>query len=159
MVPFRLTQPQFAERYRRSLDRASPTAIATLRAHFALPIQDGVLGAEVKIFVSDEEEPDPPAVWIDYLGKDNKVDAADPTLHAGRSLELALGFQACEQFDRRFTTDEKFGGIHLMANALKAWFAECWWKAGGWTYPVPVTLQVHDGFGDGKPVTLTEKPG
>lgn len=157
MVPFRLTPPQFAERYRRSLDRASPTAIAALRAHLALPVQGGVDGLDVQIFLSDEAEPDPPAIWLYYLGKDNRVDAADPALFPGRSLELALGLADCEPFAARFFTDEKFGGMHIAANALKAWFAECWWKAGGWDYAIPASLQVHEGFGDGKPVKLTEK--
>ena len=91
------------------------------------------------------------------MGKHNKVDALDPSLHAGRSLELSLGLEDTEAFDSRFFTNEKFGGLAIAANALKAWFSECWWKAGGWGYAVPVSLGVHDGHGDGKTIKLTER--
>ena len=50
-----------------------------------------------------------------------------------------------------------FGGVDLLADTLQAWFAECWWKAGGWAWPIPLWLHVHDGFGDGRGIALTER--
>ena len=54
-----------------------------------------------------------------------------------------------------------FGGAFwlniLLADTLQAWFAECWWKAGGWAWPIPLWLHVHDGFGDGRGIALTER--
>jgi len=61
-----------------------------------------------------------------------------------------------EAFDEGYFIDDEFGGLALAANALKAWVAECWWKAGGWSYPVPTAVVVHDGFGDGKSIALSE---
>jgi len=156
MVPFRLNQQQFSERYAKCLERISSTAIAYLRQHFTLTVQDGVDSAEVQIFVP-EDDPYVAAAWIYYQGKDNRVDSSDPSLFAGRSLELAIGLDGLEEFDPRFYTTEKFGGRSIVGNALKAWLAECWWKAGGWSYPVQTSLYVHDGVGDGKSVRLTEK--
>lgn len=156
MVPFRLNPQQFSERYAKCLERISGTAIAYLRQHFALPVQDGVDSVEVQVFVP-EDDPCVASAWIYYQGKDNRVDSADLSLFAGRSLELAIGLDGLEEFDPRFYTTEKFGGRDIVANALKAWLAECWWKAGGWSYPVPTFLYAHDGVGNGKSVKLTER--
>jgi hypothetical protein len=155
-IPFRLTAPQFQERYARGLERLSPIAIATLRAHLALPVEAGVDRAEVQIFPG-ADDPHEPAVWIYYLGPHNKVDGTDATLHAGRSLELALGLGQLEPFDTRYYTSDTFGGLDIVARALRLWFAQCWWKAGGWTYPTPTMLHLQPGWGDGKALALTER--
>lgn len=154
-VPFKLKPPQFEQRYRRCLDALSPTAIAALRALLARPLEPGVTSADVQVF-APEDDPHEPSAWIYYQGPDNKVDAGDDTLHAGRSLELPLGFGEMEAFDERFFTDDAFGGLDIAARALTAWLAECWWKAGGWSYPLPVTLSLHDGHGGQKPISLSE---
>ena len=156
MIPFRLNQQQFRERYRRCLDKLSSDAIAALRTQFALPLSAGIDTADVKIFVGDDD-PYVPSVWIYYVGANNKVDNADQGLFPGRSLELPLELDTLEEFDERFFTNEKFGGLQIVAEVLKSWLAECWWKAGGWTYAVPTTLDVAEGCGDGKALKLTER--
>lgn len=45
----------------------------------------------------------------------------------------------------------------LVVNHVKQWFAECWWKACGWEYKIPVELYGHEGFGDGNSIKLTKK--
>jgi hypothetical protein len=155
MIPFKLTPAQFRERYQRGLERASRTAIAAIAAQLALPLAAQIQRAEVEIFVGDED-PHEPAVWIYYQGQDNRVDNSDPGLFPGKSMPLALGLEGLEDFNPRFFSDEKFGGLDIVAQVLVAWVAECWWKAGGWRYPLPALLQVHDGYGGGKPVKLTE---
>ncbi len=154
MVPFRLKPPQFRQRYRQSLDKLADGAIAALRAHLARPVEAGVETAEVQVFINADDA-QPLSLWIYYQGPDNKVDGSDERLFAGRSLALPLGLAAQEAFDERYAQDEDFGGPHIMADSAKAWFAECWWKAGGWDYPVPCCLSVHDGWGDGAVVRLT----
>lgn len=155
VVPFKLKPTQFEQRYRRGLDKLSPLAIAALRVLLARPIEPGVTAAEVQVFVP-EDDPHEPSVWIYYTGPDNKVDAGDDTLHAGRSLELKLGFESLEAFDERFYSDDGYGGLDIVARVLTAWFAECWWKAGGWACALPVLLAVHDGHGGQPPCKLTE---
>jgi hypothetical protein len=155
MVPFRLTQQQFALRYTQCLERLAPRAISSLRTHLSQPVQEGVTHVDVKIFLA-EDDPHTPSIWIYYQGPDNRVDSNDPSLFPGRSLELPVGLEAIEEFDSRFFTNEKFGGLGITANVLMRWFAEMWWKAGGWNYKPSVTLHVHDGHGDAKPLELTE---
>ena len=155
MIPFKLNPAQFRERYQRGLERLSRTAIAALEAQLALPLGSGIERAELQVFVG-EDDPHQPSVWIYYLGANNRVDAGDLSLFPGRSLELPLGLDDLEQFSERYFSDEKFGGLDIVAQVLSAWLAECWWKAGGWRHAVPVLLQVHDGYGGGKPLPLTD---
>ena len=155
MVPFRLSPKQFRERYARCLERVTPGVIAELRSLFARSVPGNVRTAEVGIFVG-EDDPYLPSAWIYYRGDNNKVDRTDPSIHSGLSFELALGLETLDGFDDRFFTDEKFGGLDIVANALQTWLAECWWKAGGWSYALPVAFHVHDGYGEGNTVKLSE---
>jgi len=60
-------------------------------------------------------------------------------------------------FDEHYFESDAFPGIDLQAVTLRRWFAECWWKAGGWGYPLAVEIWIHDGFGDGERIILTEQ--
>lgn len=71
-------------------------------------------------------------------------------------MELSVNLEEMDEFDAEYFSSDAFPGTDLVANTIKAWLAECWWKAGGWSYPVPVKLWVHDGYGDGKPIELSE---
>lgn len=156
MVPFTLSAQQFVSRYKRSLDQLSPEAITQLRELFSRTAQPTVESAMVELFL-DADNYGAPTVWIYFSGAHNKVDNADQSIFAGRSIELSLGLEKMEEFDEQYFSDYEFGGLSTMANALKNWFAECWWKAGGWAYPVPTKVQVHDGYGDGHTLQLTER--
>ncbi|WP_312320204.1 hypothetical protein [Stenotrophomonas sp.] len=140
--------------YRQKLDRVSPTAIEVLRNHLLRPVEPGVLNANVVIFPVDQGES--PATWIYYSGNHNKVDHSDTRLFAGRSMELPVGLEGLSDIDERYFTDiDEFDGVGLVAPLLSRWLAECWWKAGGWSYPVPTLLFV-DEFGTMGREVLTE---
>lgn len=156
MVPFGLSKTQFQTRYRRCLEKASKHLINELRALFTLPVPDTVLSAEVQIFFG-EDGLETPSAWIYYSGDNNKVDNNDPTIFAGRAMELSVGLEKMDAFHEDYFLDEDFDGLAIAANTTQAWFAECWWKAGGWSYAVPVVAWVHDGFGDGNGIELSEK--
>lgn len=153
MVPFGLSEDSFCSRYKRELDRSSPATIAALRELLQRPVEIGVSTAHCEIFVG--EDGGAPSIWVYYRGDSNKVDGTDLRLFAGRSLDLGLPLSKLSDFDERYFGEE-FRGNYLSANLLKAWFAEMWWKAGGWTYAVPASLKVHDDLGDGNVVQLTE---
>lgn len=156
MVPFGLTQAQFLSRYRRCLDLASPHLILSLREFLSLPVPSSVKDAEVQVFFGDDGL-SLPSVWIYFRGENNKVDHTDQSIFPGRSMELSVGLDKMDDFDENYFTAPNFGGLDVAANAVKSWFAECWWKAGGWSYSVPAKVMVHDGFGDGKPVELSDR--
>ncbi len=155
MIPFGLSKEQFQARYRRCLERASQHLIDELRKLLSIAVPDSVKGAEVQIFLG-EDGFDTPTAWIYYRGENNKVDHSDPSIFPGRAMELSIGLENMEPFDERYFSDEEFKGLTLAANTTKHWFAECWWKAGGWSYAVPAKVWIHDGFGDGKAVELSE---
>ncbi len=154
MVPFGLNEEQFCKRYLGCLDRASSEFIVSLRELFSLPIPKTVTEAEVQIFMGDDGLESPNA-WIYFEGKNTKVDSSDLSIFPGRSMELPAFIDKMEDFDENYYSED-FGGVHLIANITKRWFAECWWKAGGWTYTVPVKVWVHDDFGDGSYIELSD---
>lgn len=154
MVPFGLTEEQFCDRYRRELDRVAGPTITAVRTLVARPANAGVQNADVEVFL--DEYGGAPSVWVYYRGENNKVDRDDQSIFAGRSLDLQLPLDRLAEFDERYFLGEEFRGLFLAANVLKSWFAECWWKAGGWTYSVPTKLAVHDDRGDGSVVQLTQ---
>nr|WP_294972897.1 hypothetical protein [uncultured Pseudomonas sp.] len=154
MIPYGLSPDQFCQRYRRHLQRTTPATIDKLRTLLARALPDEPLTGEVQLFLG-EDGLDVPEAWLYLSGENNKVDASDPTLFAGKAMDLQLGLQSIPEFDLAYFEGD-FGGVTLMANTLKSWLAECWWKAGGWSWPVALTLAVHDGFDDGERIALTE---
>ena len=143
MVPYGLSQEQFTSMYQRKLDGLSDQAIHALRDLLVLPIGHGVDEAHLEIFL--DEYGGAPSVWAYWKGKNNKVDHADPSLFPGRSLKLDLGLHGLSDIDEQyFVGPDESQGLQLTASLLSRWLSESWWKAGGWTYPVPTTLAVHD---------------
>ena len=157
MVPFGLTEKQFVLRYKKCLNKSSDFLINDLRKLFSLAVPPTVYKAEVEIFLNDGNDLVMPDAGIYFSGENNKVDQNDESVFPGRVVDLPLGTENIDAFDYRYFDDEKFDGKNLVADVVKAWFAECWWKAGGWIYPVSTTLHVHDDFGDGTLIELTEK--
>jgi len=138
-----MTQEQFVSMYQRKLDHLSDHAICNLRSLLALPIGLGVDEASLEIFPDDYGGA--PSVWAYWRGKNNRVDHTDQSLFPGRSIELDLGLGDLADIDQRyFVEPEEFPGLRLSVSLLSRWLAESWWKAGGWTYPLPTTLSVHD---------------
>ena len=143
MVPYGLNQEQFVSMYQRKLDRLSDQTIRALREILTLPLGHGVDGAHLEIF--QDEYGGAPSIWAYWRGKSNKVDHVDQSLFPGRSLELDLDLKDLAEIDEQyFSRPDEFPGLQLTASLLSRWLAESWWKAGGWTYPVPATLAVHD---------------
>lgn len=146
MVPYGLNPDQFSSMYRQRLARLSRGAIDAIRTHLALPIGLGVERASIVMFI--EENADAPAAWIYYEGANNRVDSKDMGIFPGRSMELAIGLEQLSDVDERYFSDpDAFPGVELSVPLLSRWLAECWWKAGGWSYPLPTVLNVHD-FGN-----------
>ena len=143
MVPYGLNKEQFVSMYQRKLDRLSDQAIRALRDLLAIPISHDVEEANLEIF--PDEYGGAPDVWAYWRGKNNKVDHVDQSLFPGRSLELDLGLKDLADIDEQyFVEPDDFPGLQLTVSLLSRWLAESWWKAGGWAYPVPTTLAVHD---------------
>jgi len=143
MVPYGLNREQFVSMYRRKLDELSDQAIRVIANLLARPIGQGVDSAHVEIFL--DEYGGAPSIWTYWRGKNNKVDHVDPSLFPGRSLQIDLCLSPLAEIDEQyFVGQDDFPGLQLAASTISRWFAESWWKAGGWSYSVPTTLAVHD---------------
>lgn len=129
--------------YQRKLEHHSDQAIETLRRLIALPVQGDVDAAHLEVF--PDEDGGAPTIWAYWHGQNNRVDHNDPGIFPGRSFELELDLRALATIDERyFIAPDDFPGLQLSAALLSRWLAESWWKAGGWFYPLPTTLAVHD---------------
>lgn len=143
MVPYGLNQTQFVSMYQRKLDHLSDQAINRFRDLLIVPVEPEVDATCLEIFLG--EYGNAPHVWAYWRGRNNKVDHKDPGLFPGKALELDLGLESLAEIDERyFVGPDQFPGFQLIAPLLSRWLAESWWKAGGWSYPVPTTLSVHD---------------
>jgi len=154
MIPFGLTEQQFSDRYRGILVRVEKPTIREMRRVLALPVPEDVLSAEVVIFLDDSGY-GAPAVRMSFAGKNTRVSKTDHSIHSGGGVEFEFDLSALENFDEQYYTSD-FNGLGLAADVMRQWVAECWWKAGGWDYRIPVLLSVHDGWGNGKLVSLSE---
>lgn len=157
MIPFGLTEKQFIIKYRKCLDKSARFFINELCQLFTKKIPQTVSHAEVEIFLNDDNDAVISDAVIYYLGENNKVDQSDQAIFAGRVINLPFCIEKIALFDPKYFDEKFFDGKNLIADTFKMWFAECWWKAGGWTYSIPVKLHVHDDFGDGTIINLTEK--
>jgi hypothetical protein len=161
MIPFGLSPQQFSDRYHRCLDKSTLTTIQTLKALFAMPVPPDVASARVEIFMGESGN-ETPSVWIYYSGENNKVDNQInnhvSTISAGRAMDLALNLEIDGFHEKYYAGDDyQKNSIGLIANLVKTWFAQCWWKAGGWDYQVPAAVWVHDAFDGGTCTELTYK--
>ena len=142
MIPFGLTREQFKQRFEHLLDLLSHNAINFLNGLQAETLSPTVQRVEFCVFV-DTDNYGAPSVWM-YRTDESLVISK-------RSLELPLDLETINDagINELYFSDLDFNGCDIMAIALSAWFAECWWKAGGWYYKVPADLTVHEGLGSG----------
>jgi hypothetical protein len=122
-------------------------AMQRLRALFDQVVPAEVTSAEIQIFFQDEGGA--PDVWMYFDGKNKKVSRSDHSLYPGRAMSLDLGLDVLSELEPQNT--------HAAANIIKGWLAECWLSVGGQEYSVPVALSIHDGWGDGKQVSLAAR--
>lgn len=152
-IPFGLTADQFAVRFRGLLERHSLTLISELRQVLTMPIGEGVSSAHIEIFLDPEGESGP-SLGMYFDGANKKVDHADQSIFPGRYLPIGEYIGELPTFDFRYYSDDNFGALNMQGDICKSWIAEWWWKAGGWSYPLKVDIEVHDGYGDGHGILL-----
>lgn len=122
-------------------------AMQTLGNTLDQKVPPEVTGAEIQIFLQDEGGA--PDIWMYFDGKNKKIRKSDLSIYPGRSMCLDLGLEVLSELESE--------NNHDAANIVKQWFSDCWYSVGGLEYSVPVTLSVHDGWGDGKYLILTNR--
>jgi len=147
MFPTNVDSGDFEERCSRLLATRRERAMQLLRTLIKQDVPSEVTGAEMEIFFQDDGGA--PDVWIYFDGKNKKVSKSDQSIYPGRAMQLDFGLDVLSDLETHET--------NAAANVVKAWLAECWFAIEAENYLVPLTLSVHDGWGDGKQVALVPR--
>ena len=139
--------------YRDRLDKLSDGLIDHLHQFIQKPLEPGVENARILVF-PDEYGENISSIWMYFEGRNQKVDSEDDRLFAGRTLELFSDFSSLPDMDLAVYRELNF--VDTLVDLIAAWFAECWWKAGGWYYPIPVEIIGKNGFGTCESIFLSK---
>lgn len=152
-IPFGLAPEQFSAHFRGLLEKNSPSFMLELTELFEQPIGPGVISANIEVFL-DESGEFAPKFGMYFDGTNKKVDHQDQSIFPGRHLPLAAYLDSLPGFHPKYFQEDDFRAVDIQGDICKEWFAEWWWKAGGWYYPIEVEITVHDDFGDGNGILL-----
>jgi hypothetical protein len=147
MSPTIVESGEFEHSCARLLATRREQATQRLRTLFDQEVPAEVTSAEIQIFFQDDGGA--PDIMMYFDGKNKRVSKSDHSIYPGRAMSLDLGLDVLSELEPQNT--------HAAANIVKRWLTECWLSVGGQEYPVAVALSIHDGWGDGKQVTLVAR--
>ena len=143
-LPEGLPEKVIRDAYVKELTRHSSQLIQEVRDFINTAVDDDVKDATVEVF-PDEYGDGYVSIGFYFRGPTTKhVKFAD------YANDLPL-------IDTQAYNEDDIYVADLVVDLVKQWFAESWYKAGGWDYPLAVTLYGHDGFGNGEVIDLTSK--
>lgn len=152
-LPPNIPEKKIEEIYRQELEKLSDGLINQLHEFIKIIPEDSVEFAALQVF-PDEYCEGNASIWMYFEGKNKKIDKNDKRLFAGKSLEIYSNFKSLPTLDLNAYKNINFPD--MLTDLIVEWFAECWWKAGGWYYPIPVEIFGVEGFGCGDIITLTK---
>jgi len=153
-LPTGLSPDELAAAYRRELERHTALLVTELRDVISDPPAPGEIGATVEVF-PDEQGTGRVSIGMYFQGMSRPLDDTDASLGGSRHLALAGSVRDMPRID--VTSYGRYLSVaDLTVDQIKAWFADCWNKAGGDDYPLRVELIGHEDFGDGEILLLSE---
>ncbi len=152
-MPDGLSEQDFSHIYREHLEKHSASLINEIKFMLAQPVRPDVTQIYIEVF-PDEYGDGYVSIGMYFEGKNKKIDKSDQSFFPGRYLAFAEYANDLPLIDIE-TYNEDFYVADLTVDEVKQWFASCWNEAGGKNYHLPVTLRGHEGFGNGKALTLT----
>ena len=138
------------------LEEDSDSVIEIITDLIAKPLEEDVENAEFLVFAPQFIDEGSHSIHFYLDGKNKLVGSDKPGLYAGNSLRFYEDFNLShfsENDEERF---DKYNYPDKITDIIIRWFAECWWKAGGWSYLVPVTISSRTVFGSIGPLRLTK---
>ncbi|WP_188150707.1 hypothetical protein [Teredinibacter waterburyi] len=144
ILPNGLGEDVIARAYKKELARHQPQLIGEIKQFLAEPISEDIKGAYAEIF--------PDEYGDGYVGIGLYLEAIT-IKHIG----FADYVRDLPSIDVFAYQENDVSIPDLVVNLVKQWFAESWFKAGGWDYPLAIDVNGHDGFGDGESIVLTSK--
>ena len=139
-LPTGMSEESIRKVYDKELSRHSDQLIEEIKAYLTKPIYSDVTSATVEVF-PDEYGDGYTTIGL-YL-------SGDKTTH----VPFAEYVDDLPLIDVESYADE----IHIpnmVVDLTKQWFAECWWKACGWGYKLPMEIYGHEDSGDGNSIQL-----
>ena len=153
-IPEQVPASKVIEILTQSLHKKSDELIDKIHEFLKEELEENVSSAEFVIF-PEEYGYSANSIWMYLDGKDKRLGKDDPSLFAGKSFDFYSSFEQIPLIAE--STYEEINYPHLITDIIHNWFKECWWKAGGWYYNVPVTIIGHDGWGHLEHSELTKK--
>lgn len=139
--------------FRKAFEAKSEELISRIHMFIQKPLEASVESAEFRIFVPQFPDEEGLNIWLYLDGKNKLVGSKKQGLYAGNSIEFYNDFNDVPSLEDEAFKDYEYPD--KISDIMFTWFSECWWKGGGWYYPVPTTLIYSTPFGDyvKKPIT------
>jgi hypothetical protein len=153
IMPNGLSMEEFSQIYQSYLNPHSEELIAEIKVMLSEPVHPDVSEISFEIF-PDEYGDGFVSIGMYFEGKNKKVDRKDKSFFPGRFLSFAENVNNLPLIDIR-AYEDKFSVPDVTVDLVKWWFAFCWEKAGGSSYQLPVILEGHEDYGDGRMIRLT----
>lgn len=144
VLPEGLDEAIISKTYLSELERHSNTLITEIKSFLLEAIDTDVRDASVEVF-PDEYGDGYTSVGFYFRGK------------SIRHVTFAEYVNDLPAIDVMSYQENDVFVPDIVVDLVKRWFAECWFKAGGWDYPLAVELKGHDCYGDGEVIVLTRK--
>jgi len=141
----------FLEAYAAALEEHRPLLVRRLRDlllrnDFSSPVTDIELGV-----FPDETGDGHVSVWCYLQGPNRRVSRSEPTLFAGKSIQLTDGMRVPLHEPDAYG----FSTADASTNAVMQWAESCWREAGGERYRLPAVITGHEsccGSGEMRPL-------
>lgn len=111
------------------------------------PLEASVEDVEFSAHIPFELAGGHPNIWFYLNGKNKLVGSNIPGYYAGNSWNFYTPTDIpCFDGSNQVRFDD-YGYPNAIADIILKWFAECWWKAGGWFYDVPAKINAAEDAG------------
>ena len=143
-LPNGLPEKVIKDAYDKELSRHSNQLIQEIRDFIKEPISSETKDATVEIF-PDEYGDGHASIGLYLNGVTTK------------HIEFASYAKDLPLIDIQSYNENDIYVADLVVDLVKYWFAECWYKACGWDYPLAISVYGHEGFGEGNVIDITSK--
>jgi len=151
--PNGLTPAELAAAYRGELERFTAGLILEIRAVLAAPPNPGETHASVEVF--PDEGTGRVAIGMYMHGLAPQLDDLTASLGTSRNFSFGGSVRDMPRIDV-FRYEQEVSIPDMTVDQIKAWFADCWRKAGGERFPLRVELFGSQDYGDGRSIVLSE---
>lgn len=146
IVPFGLSGAHLFGVFRGFLRRHSHELYDELKTLLSKPLAPEVQSARLAIFADDADDGFV-SVVLQVSGRAKLPDPLLDVIQSGQTIPLCEYLVGMPHIDVAY----RKAGIDvadIVADALREWLTEWWWKAGGWDFPIPIATWVHGDFGE-----------